>query len=250
MEMPFKLCLSSKGPHSPRMAKTLPKKIFGLDSFKLLDLVIRVSLGVFFAFTAGIYYRNSLAALHPGGGIDLSPRAVVSALSILAGGLYTMMIASLYVLRYKPVNKFAGFWPSLAAVLGGFLLFGLVWFKPNAHIGMTAQIIASLLILISNILAAYILTRLGRSFSILPEGRKLVTKGPYKIVRHPLYMAEFFATIGTMIIYLSVGAVVLAVAQTLLQLVRIHYEEKVLTENFPEYKAYAKKTWRLVPGVY
>ena len=42
----------------------------------------------------------------------------------------------------------------------------------------------------------------------------------------------------------------IVIVQLALQIVRIHYEEKVLCETFPEYSDYAKKTWRLVPGVY
>jgi protein-S-isoprenylcysteine O-methyltransferase Ste14 len=106
------------------------------------------------------------------------------------------------------------------------------------------------LILGGNVFAVYILTRLGRSFSILPEGRKLVTAGPYKIIRHPLYVAEAMATLGTMILFFSPAAVALVIAQTATQLGRIHYEEIVLRKTFPEYSAYARTTARLIPGIY
>ena len=42
----------------------------------------------------------------------------------------------------------------------------------------------------------------------------------------------------------------LVVAQTVLQLVRIRYEERVLRETFPEYEEYAKRTAQLIPGIY
>jgi protein-S-isoprenylcysteine O-methyltransferase Ste14 len=40
------------------------------------------------------------------------------------------------------------------------------------------------------------------------------------------------------------------VTQFALQLARIRYEERVLRATFPEYDEYAKRTWRLIPGIY
>jgi protein-S-isoprenylcysteine O-methyltransferase Ste14 len=239
-----------------RTAKAIMKKSAAKTSTTVtardrwIDIGIRIVLGLFFAFSAGIYCKNAAAVLR---GIDLAQSDVttmVHGLSIFAAGLYTLMIACLYVLRLRPVNKFAGWWPSFASIFGGFLMFGLVWFKPRMDLPLAAQLAASILVFTGNILSAYIVCKLGRSFSILPESRKLVMTGPYKIVRHPLYVAEAIASLGTMILFLSVGSIVLVVAQTILQLVRIHYEERVLSENFPDYKAYAKKTARLIPGIY
>ena len=216
----------------------------------MLDIAVRVILGLFFAFSAGLYCKNAAQSLRD---IDMSHISVASlshGLSIFAAGLYTMMIACLYVLRHRPINRFVGIGPSLAALAGGFLMIGLIWFKPRTDLPLEVEVIASGMVLIGNLLAAYVLTRLGRSFSILPEGRKLVMSGPYKIIRHPLYVAEALATFGTMILFLSTGAVILVIVQTILQLVRMHYEERVLTKTFPEYKRYAKTTARLIPGVY
>ena len=42
-----------------------------------------------------------------------------------------------------------------------------------------------------------VLWRLGKSFSIMPEARKLVTGGPYACARHPLYTVEIITIIGT-----------------------------------------------------
>jgi len=56
--------------------------------------------------------------------------------------------------------------------------------------------------------------------------------------------------LGVVINFLSVWALSLVAVQLALQVVRIHYEEKVLKETFPEYHDYAQKTWRLIPGIY
>ncbi len=109
---------------------------------------------------------------------------------------------------------------------------------------------ACLLVIVGNAFTVVVLLRLGRSFSILPESRKLVTGGPYQIVRHPLYLAEAVAMLGTLINFISPLAILIVVLQIILQLVRIHYEERVMKETFPEYALYAKRTARLIPGIY
>ncbi len=106
------------------------------------------------------------------------------------------------------------------------------------------------MILVGNGFAVYVLTYLGRSFSILPESRRLVTSGPYQVVRHPLYLAEAVATLGVFIEFLSPLALLLLVAQFSMQIVRMHYEENVLRETFLEYNGYARNSWRLIPMVY
>lgn len=50
-----------------------------------------------------------------------------------------------------------------------------------------ARLSAALLLPASAALSAIVLTRLGRSFSLMSEARGLVTHGPYRFVRHPLY---------------------------------------------------------------
>ncbi len=178
------------------------------------------------------------------------PHEVGHILSVFAIGLYTLMIGCVYILRLRPVSKFAGAIPCAAAILGGFLMSALLLFAPRDDLPLWARIIASLLVIIGNIFAIIIILRLGRSFSILPEGRRLVTTGPYSVVRHPLYLAEAVATLGAVINFLSLWALILVAVQLSLQMVRIHYEEKVLKETFPEYDDYAQKTWRLIPGIY
>jgi len=48
-------------------------------------------------------------------------------------------------------------------------------------------------------------------------------------------------------LHLGWAAVVLGLVQTALQLARIHYEEKVLAEAFPEYRDYAREVPRFLP---
>lgn len=229
--------------------KTIRSKIDKRAAF-WLDCAIRVPLALFFAFSAGVYVKNACERLEKAdwSGVHFWP-SLIDGFSLIAIALYTFLIASLYVLRLRPKNKFAGTVPTLAALAGGFLISGLFFLKPTA-LSAGMKLLAGLLIVAGNIFAAYALSHLGRSFSILPESRRLVMSGPYRYIRHPLYLAEAIATTGAVINFLSLPAVALAATQFLLQLMRIHFEERVLRENFPEYRAYSQKTARLMPGLY
>jgi len=91
---------------------------------------------------------------------------------------------------------------------------------------------------------------LGRCFGVLPDVRGLVTRGPYRFVRHPLYLGEVTALFGV-----AIGSQRWAIAVPLwlitlvLQLVRTGFEERSLRAVFPEYGDYASRTKRLLPGL-
>jgi protein-S-isoprenylcysteine O-methyltransferase Ste14 len=106
------------------------------------------------------------------------------------------------------------------------------------------------LILLGAALAVYALTQLGRSFSVMAEARQLVTSGVYRIVRHPLYVAEEIAVIGLVIQFLSYQTLLLVAVHAGFQLRRMRNEEAILISSFPEYGAYKEKTARLIPGIY
>jgi protein-S-isoprenylcysteine O-methyltransferase Ste14 len=88
---------------------------------------------------------------------------------------------------------------------------------------------------------------LGRCFGVLPEARGLVTRGPYALVRHPVYLGEL-AACGGLVLAAPTGwnlgvAAVFAGAQA----VRMRLEEDELRQQFPDYGRYAAATPRLVP---
>ncbi len=95
-----------------------------------------------------------------------------------------------------------------------------------------------------------ILFWLGRSFSLLPEARRLVTNGPYRRIRHPLYLAGLVGSLGVMLQYRQPWALLVVLATLALQILRMNYEEQVLSRAFPEYETYATRSWRLIPGVF
>jgi protein-S-isoprenylcysteine O-methyltransferase Ste14 len=110
--------------------------------------------------------------------------------------------------------------------------------------------VSTLLVLFGSAAAVIALVRLGRSFSMMAEARRLVTSGPYRFVRHPLYLAEELAIIGISMQFFSLSSAFVLAVHIAFQLRRMYNEEAVLTETFPEYAAYQQRTARLLPGIY
>jgi protein-S-isoprenylcysteine O-methyltransferase Ste14 len=88
---------------------------------------------------------------------------------------------------------------------------------------------------------------LGRCFGVLPEARGLVTRGPYGLVRHPVYLGELAACAGLVLAAPTAWNFGVAVLFAAAQAVRMRLEEDELREQFPEYARYAAATPRLVP---
>jgi protein-S-isoprenylcysteine O-methyltransferase Ste14 len=91
---------------------------------------------------------------------------------------------------------------------------------------------------------------LGRSFGLVPANRGVVIRGPYALVRHPIYSGYLITHLAFLIAHpLWWNVVVLATADTAL-VVRALIEERVLNRD-AEYQAYCERVgWHLVPGVF
>jgi len=95
---------------------------------------------------------------------------------------------------------------------------------------------------------------LGRQFSIkveLQNGHRLVTSGPYTVIRHPRYAGNLIFFTGYCLTFRSWAALVLVALMAGVLLWRIWAEEEIMRQEFgDEWVAYAKRTWRLVPGLF
>jgi len=203
------------------------------------DFVSRLILVVFFGFVAaGSIHRLADGSLAAEGPISLADG--------IAQLLFSALVCALVVFRRAPLRSASG-WAPKAAALGGSFLFTLVNLLPSPILSTPAQSLVLALLVASTALLCLSLATLGRSFSILPEARALVVAGPYSFVRHPVYVAEAAAAAAMAIAHFSAAAVVVALVQTALQFVRVVHEEAVLTEEFPEYAAYAAATPRFLP---
>jgi protein-S-isoprenylcysteine O-methyltransferase Ste14 len=99
------------------------------------------------------------------------------------------------------------------------------------------------------LLWAWAFARLGRSYGIVAADRGLVTRGPYALVRHPLYTAYIIGGIGYLLQSPSVRNLAVELIAVSWQLVRIRAEERHL--DGPQYATYRGRVrWRLCPGLW
>jgi protein-S-isoprenylcysteine O-methyltransferase Ste14 len=91
------------------------------------------------------------------------------------------------------------------------------------------------------------LLALGRCFGVLPEARGLVQRGPYRFVRHPVYLGEITALAGLTLAAPAARNLALLGVLVAAQIARARFEERALTEALPDYASYAETTGRLFP---
>jgi protein-S-isoprenylcysteine O-methyltransferase Ste14 len=91
---------------------------------------------------------------------------------------------------------------------------------------------------------------LGRSFGVVPANRGVVVRGPYTLVRHPIYTGYLIAHTAFLLPHPAPWNLsILLVADTAL-IVRALREERVLSAD-AAYQQYCRRVgWHLVPGVF
>ncbi len=184
---------------------------------KLYDLVMGTPLILFYSF--GAFFRllslhTSLSALNAGrmnSGVVLSILSDISVLTVAFLFVFSLL------LRPPPIAQAIGPMPRIAALAGTYLVVGLLLFVPREKAPEWVQSMSLMLILCGTTFAAYGVSYLGRSVSLMAEARKLVTTGPYRLVRHPLYLGEQVAIMGIILQSPSPFAVCVLALQTCFQ---------------------------------
>ncbi|MCC2594105.1 isoprenylcysteine carboxylmethyltransferase family protein [Tessaracoccus sp. OS52] len=162
---------------------------------------------------------------------------------------FYLLLVVLLVTR-RPARRTSRSWvATIGAYLGTFLPFAMILnFGPMVS-SPVLTVISIAVMIVGLGFSIYAVSWLGRSFGAVPAARRLVRKGPYRIVRHPLYAAEFVTFIGVVLGQLTLFSAALFAASVAVQVYRALQEEKVLTEAFPEYQEYSEQTRRFIPGV-
>ena len=184
------------------------------------ELVILFLLTPTFTITDWIYVLQHFIVL----GIALTRRhpkvrdySIASSMAV--GAAYTYPYAQVIYLRWSPGHVA---WPAAGLLLVAFAA-GL-----------------SLLSLLT----------LGRLFGIRPALRGLVTSGPYRFVRHPMYLSYILADIGYNLQEWNFVTLLLVLVGWMSLVYRIHAEERVISQH-PEWPAYAVSVrYRLFPGLW
>jgi protein-S-isoprenylcysteine O-methyltransferase Ste14 len=209
--------------------RSLPAVLFALLGYRvLLNLLAQV---------------RALPA-HPGPG-DVLAGPLTTAVYLL----FCVIPVGIYLVRPRPrardgrvVARAAGLvGTTMLLVVGAFstpVLFTPPLFVRAATVPLTLGAFA---------LGVYGLLYLRRNLSIIPEARRLVTSGPYRLVRHPLYAAEILAASALVLARPGLWATLALAPFIAVQMLRATFEEGLLTRAFPEYTPYAARTRRLIP---
>lgn len=184
--------------------------------------------------------------------IRASPDSAASSLVVLvhiANVILLGLIILALAFRRRLVLRAQGPWPRLAGLLGFVAPLALA-FTPRTPLHGATAIVSASLMFTGTLGATWAVLHLGRAFSVLPQARDLVTSGPYRFVRHPMYAAELIAVAGVMMEHVQPWATLVYLLAAIVQLPRIAWEERILTDAFPAYAEYKRRTARLVPLVY
>ena len=100
----------------------------------------------------------------------------------------------------------------------------------------------------------YAMRDLGSHFSayvILQPEHRLVERGVYGSIRHPLYLSLLLVPAGIAMVFTSLLALPIFALAAIFVADRISQEEKMLAEHFgSQFSAYQSRTWMLIPGLF
>ncbi|MBZ9754520.1 isoprenylcysteine carboxylmethyltransferase family protein [Mesorhizobium sp. ESP6-5] len=176
-------------------------------------------------------------------GTSASSLAIVTQ---LASTVFLLLQLVMTIARLPPKGIAQGIEPRVTSVAGTFMILLALSLTPALQ-NEAAQVTALCLVFIGTASSTFCLYWLGRSFSLMATARRLVTTGPYSIVRHPLYICEAVFVAGMILSHFSLLMVALGALQFLLQYRRARNEEGILRQTFPEYEAYAQRVPMLLP---
>lgn len=217
---------------------------------KTRDLLSGVPLAAFYGLCANDRVRSLIGASIALDRAKFDWKNFITLLGDIAALSVALLFVVCVLLRPPAIARAQGIMPRIAALVGTYLSVGLVLFASVTTTSVAVICLSLVMVFCGMSFAAWAIFYLGRSVSLMAEARKLVTGGPYRIVRHPLYLGEQVSIAGVLLQYLSPAVLFVFVVQIAFQFYRMSCEEEILAATFPEYAEYAKRTWRILPGLY
>ncbi len=223
----------------------LIKRIIQLISQQIFTLAVLLLCAGSFTFMRAYYYVGFVTLLVACNAIYVYPRnpEVIVERSRFHEGthkfdkiilpIYFMTTLALFITGGIDAGRYH--WMPIAvnpwAFVGGFLTaFGTVFIAgalgANPHLEMTARIQAE-------------------------RGHRVITTGPYRWVRHPMYLGTLIQFFGFPLLIGSGIALVPCVACAIVLIIRTYFEDQMLHHELEGYEAYAKNTkYRLIPWIF
>jgi protein-S-isoprenylcysteine O-methyltransferase Ste14 len=177
-------------------------------------------------------------------GIFGSP--LLSLLVTALSALYMTIIVFILAAAGRPLARYETLMPNLSAVVGGFgvYLFGVL--EP-AETRLLSVYIPLALLAAGTAIVLCALWYLRRAFSIVPQARTVVENGPYRYIRHPMYVGNMLTIAGLGLIVNTPSALFLSLICLALQVARARYEDHLLASTFDEYGAYMSRVNAFLP---
>ncbi len=227
------------------MSETLFRRI---EQSRIYDWTMRLPIFIYslYALVHDIISFSGQVAHDPATWAQVDASGIIATLARVSQWMFIALLGLLPLFRHRPVAKSRGWLPRMTALLTVCIPPFCVLLE-RAPANLWCNLLATAAGLSASVLGVLTLSFLGRSFSVMPEARQLVTSGPYGIVRHPLYLFELLGVIGILLQVRSSSGVLLLALIVALQIARARWEEAVLDRAFPEFATYRRKVPFLLP---
>ena len=122
--------------------------------------------------------------------------------------------------------------------------------RPSDASPLAPDVVTTLLSAVGLAIAIVGKASLGRSFGLVPANRGVIVRGPYTLVRHPIYAGYLLTHLAFLAQYPTVWNVSILVIADAALVARALMEERVLSADIA-YQGYCQRvSWHLVPGVF
>jgi protein-S-isoprenylcysteine O-methyltransferase Ste14 len=181
-------------------------------------------------------------------GVGLWRRAPEFGLLILPGLIQELLVAVSFLIRGRPQAGAPNWAARAVAYTNSFIVMVFIlvaarfhpeWLQPTPQADL--RFAGLVLWLVGAVLSLWPIWSLRRSFSVEPEARALVTSGPYRLARHPIYTVYLLINTGILLRHFTLPFAAVLAIWMLTLLLRIRYEEGVLASAFPEYPEYRRR---------
>jgi protein-S-isoprenylcysteine O-methyltransferase Ste14 len=130
------------------------------------------------------------------------------------------------------------------SAIGPFLL------RPAESVALVPDVVSAAVAGVGAVIVIISKLTIGRSFGIVPANRGVVVRGPYNVVRHPIYAGYLLTHAASLAAYPSFWNVAVVLTADAALVIRALAEERVLSAD-REYEVYCNRVaWHLVPGVF